>query len=254
LDFNDPHQMKIFIEVHDKLPREGPGNRAATEQAFGLTTLPQSPHILDIGCGPGMQTLDLADFASDARLHAIDLHPAYVQEARRRVAARGYGDRISVSQADMTALPFEPNSFDLVWSEGAAYIMGVEKALTEWRKLLRPQGFLSFTEIVWLRNDAPEEIRAWWTKAYPDMRSLAAHRVLAESCGYRVTGDFVLPEEAWWEDYYSPMQSRIGQLRSKYARDPIALAVLDYCLVEIDNYRRYSAFYSYAFLVLELRG
>lgn len=46
-----------FFLVHRGLPREGPGNDAATLQALRrLPPLPASPRVLDLGCGPGAQT------------------------------------------------------------------------------------------------------------------------------------------------------------------------------------------------------
>ena len=52
---------EIFFEIHRGNPREGPGNFAATRKAYSaLSDLPDRPIILDIGCGPGQQTIDLA--------------------------------------------------------------------------------------------------------------------------------------------------------------------------------------------------
>ncbi len=53
--------MELFFEIHSGLPREGPGDDASTRKAFSMVpSLPASPLILDIGCGPGMQTLELS--------------------------------------------------------------------------------------------------------------------------------------------------------------------------------------------------
>ena len=57
------------------------------------------------------------------------------------------------SEGDMRQLDFEPASFDLIWCEGAAYIMGVEAALRAWRPLLKPGGRLALSEAAWLRPE-----------------------------------------------------------------------------------------------------
>jgi SAM-dependent methyltransferase len=44
--------------------------------------------------------------------------------------------------------------WDMIWAEGSAYIIGVERAMRDWRRLLRPGGVLVFSEMVW-RTDAP---------------------------------------------------------------------------------------------------
>jgi ubiquinone/menaquinone biosynthesis C-methylase UbiE len=52
--------MNIFFEIHKDLPREGPGDNESTRKAFSmLVDLPAEPDILDIACGPGMQTIEL---------------------------------------------------------------------------------------------------------------------------------------------------------------------------------------------------
>jgi methylase of polypeptide subunit release factors len=58
----------IFFELHQNLPREGPGDAASTLKAFRLMkNLPAQPRILDVGCGPGMQTIELAKHIGYAR-------------------------------------------------------------------------------------------------------------------------------------------------------------------------------------------
>ena len=64
--------MDFFFEIHKDLPREGPGDTESTRKAFRkLAGLPEKPQILDIGCGPGAQTMDLALF-SEGIIYAVD--------------------------------------------------------------------------------------------------------------------------------------------------------------------------------------
>lgn len=248
---NDRKARQVFFEIHSDLPREAPGSRDSTTQALALAApLPPAPRVLDVGCGPGMQTMDLADLLPDAEITAVDLHGPYLAEVAQRARARGVGERVKAIRADMTALPFPDGHFDLIWSEGAAYSIGLARALQSWRPLLRPGGRLALTEAVWLRSDPPEELRHWWAAEYPDMRDVAACRRLAEQCGYRLLGDFVLPEAAWWQHYYRPMEARLQALAAKYEGDPVAREVLDAQQAEIDFFRRYAAYYGYLFLVL----
>jgi SAM-dependent methyltransferase len=251
LDFNDPKMRAVFFDVHSGLPREGPGNRASTARALEMAgPLPPEPTVLDIACGPGMQTLDLAELLPAARITALDNHAPFVEEAARRAAARGLGDRVTAVLGDMRSLAFSPASFDLVWCEGAAYIMGVAKALGAWRPLLKPGGKLALSDAVWLRANPPEELRRCWAQDYPEMGDVAACRRLVRDCGYDLLGDFVLPEAAWWDDYYAPKEERVARLAAKYRGDPVAEAVLGECREEIELYRRYADYYGYVFLVM----
>jgi SAM-dependent methyltransferase len=250
MNFDDSTQRRVFFEVHSGLPREGPGNRESTERALALAgDLPAQPRVLDIACGPGMQTIDLADLLPNAKITAIAGHAPFLIELRRRAAQHGYTPRITTQLADLRALPFAPSSFDLIWREGAAYIMGFEQALEAWRPLLTRSGRLAVTEPVWLRADAPDHVVQPWV-SYPAMTDVAGCRAAVARAGLTLLGDFVLPEAAWWDHYYGPMQSRLAELEQAYPNDATARAVLDACAREIELYRDYASFYGYVFLIM----
>ena len=251
MDLNDPKVREVFFDIHSGLPREGPGSRASTARALELCgPLPDHAAVLDIACGPGQQTMDLADLLPDAMITAIDNHPPFVDETNRRAVSRGVDNRVKAEVGDMMSLPYAPQSFDLIWCEGAAYIMGVEAALTSWRALLKPGGRLALSEAVWLRSDAPERLRRCWIDEYPAMGDVEACRELVARCGYRLLGDFVLPDDDWWDDYYTPKLARIEMLKSKYADDDFAQSILDLNAEETTMHREYSAYYGYVFLVM----
>lgn len=234
------------------LPREGPGNQPSTARALAMAgPLPERARVLDIACGPGKQTLDLARLLPHATITAIDLHPPFVAEARRRAVDAGLDRRITVLEGDMESLPFAPGSFDLLWCEGAAYIMGVEQALLAWKPLLAPGGRLAFTEAVWLTDSPPAPVRACWEE-YPQMGDLACCRALVQRCGWNLLGDFVLPGSAWWDDYYTPMTARIEAIAARHGGDPSVEALLDEHRREIAVYRDHADCYGYVFMVLGL--
>jgi len=250
---SDSRRWQVFLNVHSELPREGPGSRESTQRALDLAKpLPAAPDVLDLGCGPGMQTVDLAELLPRAHVTAIDRSGAYVEEARLRAETAGLTERITVAEGDMASLSFGPQSFDLIWSEGAAYNIGVPNALELWRPLLRPGGRIAYTEATWLRSDPPEELAQWWGEGYPGMLDLEANRRLAREHGYHWVGDFTLPDSAWWDDYYEPMAERLDGLEQKYRGDGVAEEVLADCRREIDYFRRFSAYYGYVFYVLSL--
>lgn len=253
MDFSDPKQRAVFFDIHSGLPREGPGDRESTARALALAgPLPEWAEVLDVGCGPGMQTLHLAELLPEARITAVDLHPPFVEEVSRRAAEAGVADRVSAQVGDMADLHFAPASFDLIWCEGAAYSMGVGAALRAWRPLLKPDGRLALTEAVWLDENPSDRVRRMWDE-YPAMGDIASNRTLVDSCGYDLLGDFVLPRSAWWDDYYAPMQDRLDGLAPKYAGDPVAEAVIAESREEIAVFREYGDTYGYVFLVMAPR-
>lgn len=243
---------EIFFEVHSGLPREAPGDDASTLRALKMMAdLPPSPRILDIGCGPGAQSILLAR-ETGARVTAVDTHQPFLDEAQRRAREAGLAERVITRNQSMDALDFPAGSFDAIWCEGAAYIMGVARALRAWQKLLKPRGYLAFTDAVWLTDNPAPEALAFWEASYPAMQNIADLLVACAAAGYEILGQFVLPESSWMENYYKPMEARIEALREKYRDNPPALLALDEEQAEIEIYRKYHDAYGYAFAVLRL--
>jgi SAM-dependent methyltransferase len=250
MDFADPAQRAAFFAVHNDMPREGPGDRASVVEVLRLAgPLPARPDVLDLACGPGGQTLDLADLLPEARITALDGYQPFLDSLETRARAAGVLDRITIVRGDMAHLPYVPQSFDLIWCEGAAYIVGFEAALTAWKPLLKPGGVLALTEPVWLTDDPPASVRACWAE-YPAMEDVASARRRALAHGYDLAGDFVLTDAAWWTHYYGPLEERLNAAVARLGGDPTAAAVLAEIRGEIECRRAYPEFYGYLFLVL----
>jgi ubiquinone/menaquinone biosynthesis C-methylase UbiE len=248
----NPRLFEIFLEVQRGLPRQGPGCDECTLKALSLCpNLPDQPAILDIGCGPGMQTIALAK-AVNGRITAIDSQQEYLDQLKERAVVSGVAERVEVHAGDMRSLPFEPQSFDVIWSEGAAYIMGVGQALTSWRRLLKPGGCAAFSELVWLRPDPPAEAREFFAAEYPPMTDTATVKDTIRDCGYDVSGHFTLPDAAWWRHYYAPLEAKLPSLLEKFSGDEEALGVLEMTRREIDVRRRLGEWFGYVFFVASI--
>ena len=243
--------MDIFFELHKDLPREGPGDNPSTRKALALLVdLPPRPLILDIGCGPGMQTVELAR-CTNGKIIAIDTHQPFLEKLKQRAQAEGLSDKITTINMSMFALDFEAKSFDAIWSEGAIYIMGFEQGLRACQPLLKPGGYVAVSEICWLRPQPPSEVQTFWAANYPGMRTVEENLEIVRAAGYREVGHFVLPPSAWWEGYYTPQEARIAMLRTKYRDDVEAIQLLDESQLEIDLYRKYSDWYGYVFYIMQ---
>lgn len=242
-----------FKNIYGGLPRQGPGLRESTEQALGLIPpLTADQRLLDIGCGTGAQTLDLAR-ATEARIVAVDNHPPFVAQLARRAAEQGLSARITAQVADMTALPFPDGAFDVLWCEGAIFIMGFAKGLTAWRRLLKPGGYVVVSEFCWMQDDPPAEVREIFLDddAEADVGDVAARREAVAASGYRLLADFVLPAAGWRSSYYAPLGARLAEFRREHAGDPEALAVADRCQHEIDVYQKHPDAFGYVFFVMQ---
>ncbi|MFE6065322.1 GNAT family N-acetyltransferase [Streptomyces sp. NPDC056525] len=192
-----------FFALHHGLPRQGPGSDATTRRLLALTgSLPERPRVLDLGCGPGRSALLLAA-ETGAEVTAVDLHEPFLAELRQSAADRGLDGSIHTHRADMGALPFPDGSFDLVWAESSVFVLGFDRALAEWRRLLAPGGTLVLTECVWTTGEPGPAARAFWEEHYP-LRTVAELSAAAVAAGYHVLGTVPQPESDWAE-YYGPL-------------------------------------------------
>ncbi len=249
-----PRFRQIFFEVYESLPRQGPGNRAGAARALAFCReLPPAPAVLDLGCGVGGQTLHLAELTSGS-IVALDSQAPSIERLRGTVAARGLAERIRPVAGDMASPGLPPASFDLVWSEGALYNIGIENALRICHGLLRPGGYLAFTDAVWRKENPPPEVKASFEDDYPTMGRVPDVLAAIARRGFSLIDHFSLPDAAWWDDFYTPMQQHIEDLRSRYADDGEALAVLDQLAQEPAMHRRHSGYYAYEFFVVRRKG
>ena len=241
----------LFLEVYGTLPRAGPGGDEYTRRALELVPGEPVRTVLDLGCGPGAQTIALAAALPDANILALDLLPSMVEEADRRFSELGVDDRVVAMLGDMAEPPVADRSQDLIWCEGAIYNLGVTEALRTWRPLLAPGGTVAFTEPVWLVDHPPAEVRDWWTAEYPPMTDPTGVRSRIDAAAYRTVASFALPGSTWWDEYYTPMQRRIDELSARLPDDPVASEVASAAETEIDVCRRFGETYSYEFFVVQ---
>lgn len=240
----------IFFEIHQGLPREGPGRNEYTRKAFHMLPEMDRPDILDIGCGPGGPTMELARL-SNGHVIGLDNHQPYLDELQRKIEEAGFLERVEAVNGSMFEMDFLEERFDIIWAEGSIFIIGFEKGLKEWRRFIKLRGFLVVHEMTWLKPDPPKEINDYWMEVYPGIKTIKENLELIPECGYKVIGHFPLPEDAWWKEYYEPLEERIKALRRKYRSNPKALAELDEEQREIDLYRKYSEWYGSVFYIMQ---
>ncbi len=243
--------MDLIYEVFNAgLPRQGPGDNDSTIKAFSyLKDLPLEPHILDVGCGNGVQTLELAKLAR-AKIVALDNHQPYLDELEKNAKVLNLIDRITVMNLSMFDMSFNAKSFDAIWSEGAAYIYGFDKALEDWQFCLKDTGYLVFSELCWFKENVPREVHNYFTSEYPAMKNVEENETTIKSKGLDVISHFTIPESSWWDNYYLPLEKNINDTRKKYQNDEKILELLEMFRIEIEMFRNYSQYYGYEFFIM----
>jgi len=183
----------------------------------------------------------------------MDIHQPYLDRLSQKIEEAGLTDRVEALNCSMFEMFFPNENFDIIWAEGSVYLIGFEQGLKEWRRFIKPNGFLVVHEMTWLRPEPPQEICDYWKEMYSGIMTVAENADLIPTCGYDLIGHFTLPEDAWWTEYYGPLENRIRKLRRKYVDNTEALAVLDEEQREIDMYRKYQQWYGSVFFVMQKR-
>ncbi|HEY8475704.1 MAG TPA: class I SAM-dependent methyltransferase [Chloroflexota bacterium] len=105
------------------------------------------PRVVDLGCGPGVCTAELARRRPDAMVVGLDVAPRMLAEARRRYGASPATSAIAWVLADAAALPFQSASLDAATGHSVLYLLPDRaRALAEARRVLRPGGRLVVME------------------------------------------------------------------------------------------------------------
>ncbi|MBQ4848432.1 MerR family transcriptional regulator [Pseudoalteromonas sp. MMG005] len=212
-DMNDHDiYMQDFMKVFQTLERWGPGSEDDTKHALSL--IPTAPSsILEIGCGKGLATNVLAK-CSQAQITAIDNEQLALDQLAKRFEEKGLAARLEVCCTNMAELPYSNESYDLIWSEGSAYIIGIEKALMLWKPILKKQGYLMMSDLVWKTNSPSEQAIEFWRHEYPDIQTVQTRIKQIEKTGYQVIANFSQSKSAWL-NYYNPLRERLNELESE---------------------------------------
>ncbi|HET8541900.1 MAG TPA: class I SAM-dependent methyltransferase [Anaeromyxobacter sp.] len=245
--------FEFFLLFHQGIPRQGPGTPEATADALRRVQppLPPSPAILDLGCGSGGQTVTIASLCPGTIL-AIDRHPPFIEELRRRVAERGLADRVTARVGDMNALDLPPESFDLVWCEGAMFVLGFERGLRTLRPLLRGRGVVVASEATWRRplEEVPPDVLEFWTEAYPAITDVEGNLALARAAGFTPLEHFTLPEEGW-AAYVDPLERRMNEVLAQHPGDRDAEEAAKRERRELAMFRKNLRYFGYEFFLLQ---
>ena len=220
---------ETMFDAERDLIREG--FNKYTRRAFHALPKLDKPRILDVGCGSGVPTMELAKL-SDGEIVGLDVDQHAIAILRRKVEEAGLADRITVVERSMLDMDFPDESFDIIWSEGSIFVVGFEKGLKEWGRLLKPNGFLAVHDEMGNIDEKLEQIT---------------------NCGYELVEYFALDEDVWWKEYYAPLEKWIGAIRTEYKDDPGALAVLEKDEREIDMFKSNPGRFKSVFFVMRKR-
>ena len=166
-----------------------------TREAFESIPSMDKPRILDIGCGTGMPTLELARL-SNGEIAGIDIDQGALDKLNLNIKLQGLSGRIKVYNRSVYDTKFEDETFDIIWEEGVVHLLDLKKVLTECNRILKKlNGFMVMGEIInWVNRKI---------KHFPKF-------------GFKLIKQIPWEKECWWTEYYRPLDEKINILRKKY--------------------------------------
>lgn len=244
-----PTFLELLIEAHIGLDRQGPGSSKTVEKALSfLGDLNRFKNIADLGCGTGGQTLILAEHLS-GNITGLDMFHDFVDALDKNAKSRNLSGRVKGIVGNMEDLPFEKDSFDLIWSEGAIDNIGFEKGLGHWRSFLKNGGYVAVTCPSWLTDKHPDEAEQFWLDAGSQLDLIGNNIALMQKCGYQFIAAFALDEECWTDNYFYPREQAISRLVEKYKNCDTVTEYAELNRREVELYMKYKQNYGYVFYI-----
>lgn len=216
------------------LDRAGPGDADSLRWALGVAGTAPDARVLDAGCGTGADTGALLAAVPQGKVTALDKAELFAKAVAAKFPAA------TVVCGDMAAPPAGP--YDLIWSAGAVYTIGIGRALAAWRGVLAPGGRVAFSDLRWTTAAPPDGARAFWAGEGVDLTDAAGLEAEIAAAGWRVLGARWLGR-AGWQAYYAPIDAALAT-----CDDAALVAALR---AEIACWRDYGDSYDYRLVVVE---
>lgn len=214
----DDEIMDAYTVIFNGLEHLGPGDPGMTRKVVEKFPegLPLDARVSDFGCGTGVSTLIIAECLPRARILALDMNEPFIAQLNAAAHSRGLDERICAMTGDMgnpPPLDGISGEFDLIWSESAIYSIGRSNAISSWHALLKPGGWLVFSEIVWNKDpdQGSDEVATFWKQEYPDITTAKAVLDELKSAGYVPLEPIYAGAKAW-SNYYEPLRHRLSEL------------------------------------------
>jgi ubiquinone/menaquinone biosynthesis C-methylase UbiE len=187
--------LDLYINKRDELRKS---LLKYTRKTYGLIPKIKNPQILDVGCGTGVPTIEIAKI-SNGHVTGIDIDERLLNILRRKIKEIGLNDKICVLNKSIKMMDFQKESFDIIWSEGAVFVIGFEKSIKDWRELLRPNGYMVL---------------------HDDIKNKSKKLGLIGKNGYQLIAEYDLTFEIWWKEYYSKLEKLVESYEDKKPLDP----------------------------------
>ncbi len=240
---------------HESVLRSHRWRTAQNSAAYLLPSLLPGQRLLDVGCGPGTVTIDLASRVAPGEVVGLDRSEVVVEMAREAARAAGAAN-VTFQAGDVNALPYEDDAFDVVHAHQVLqHLTDPVAALREMRRVTRPGGIVAvrdadYSAMTWYPpSDGLDEWRALYQEVAEANRVQSdAGRMLLSwvlEAGFEPAGVapgagvwcYATPEDrVWWSGLWAERCTE-----SNFARQAVAHGLADDVALEhlADGWRQW---------------
>jgi ubiquinone/menaquinone biosynthesis C-methylase UbiE len=146
----------------------------------------------------------------------IDIDQPALDKLTKKIREAGLTGRVQAVNCSMSDMAFPDESFDVMWSEGSIFAVGFNRGVQEWKRFLKPNGFMVIHDEKGNVEEKLEEI---------------------SECGYKLLGYFILSADTWWTEYFAPLEKLIAESQTSCSDDPHTLAELNQARRELEMFK-----------------
>lgn len=196
-----------------------------------------SSRILDMGCGYGESACCLAS-EFRCKITACDYSQENIDFARKYAIQRNVSHLIDLQVVDLLKADFHETRFELILAEGGVLsYLSRSKGLQLASSWLMPRGWFAFSDLIFLTDKIPDEIRKIYEDDIYHYESEQSYRKLIAESNLE-THLLALVPSSGWDNYYAHVARRLEDKEGFFADRRIKLAFHK----EIDAYYRYEGY------------
>lgn len=193
-----------------------PGGKEYTITAGKLAGLNPKSKILDIACGTGIASINLAN-KFGCRAVAVDLEKTFIAEGKKLAEKAGVADKIEFIVNDFNRLSFKKNSFDMIIAEGGAltYInksSGLKKAYN----LLKKNGYIEISDLIMKSKHLSKDIEEAFSLGDFDVLTEEGYRTLLKMNHFEIVFCSYIAQQ-YWRNYYENIKQNLKNRKGPFS-------------------------------------
>ncbi len=159
------------------------GGREATDELLSLCHIDNAREVLNVGCGIGVTSAYIAR-KYGCRVAGVDISEKMIAWSRKRAREARVEDKVEFRTADVLALPYEADRFDVVFAESVlGFLDDKLRAIRECLRVTRPGGYVGLNETFWVKDLTPGMAGLVKGAVGMDIPTLAIWQALWEASG-----------------------------------------------------------------------